>query len=410
MNCSRFHRWVTFLAVFILVSPCAVLSALVPLSNCYTVASDTRFYDLTSLYGKEFNYEQGTTTYALHFCKDFQERSQTGYVSFGTYQPGPALSSTPATANFVQEYRHGDLRGCEDYGTQFNGRETKVAVTCGSCPGKEPCKDPAGCICSVEVEIASKSCVASVVLAIACPEAGPKVVEGFSVGFSPRGREVVNNGFTQWGYENTEHSDYSFETSQSKIFLYFSAPTYVAKNIGKPTYSAYPSKGLAVKLSGTAAVGTAPTIMTPSVLEVDWFCESQNNYVLTISVPVLGYDPVEFSLLKLCARKQAKEQTGSSGWATFGILSCILAVITTVGCCAGILYRTRVERKHGLEALPGVGLLAGCLDMFSTDGGDGYRRADDTTTIIGEHRPLRDGASSSTRAGPRPLDGKYGAV
>ncbi|KAL2652810.1 hypothetical protein R1flu_020938 [Riccia fluitans] len=396
------------LGMLILVCPCAVRSALVPLSNCYCVAADTHLYDLSDFYGKQFDYEQGTTTYVLRLCKDFQERSQSGYVSFGKYQLGPVLSSTPATANFIQEYRQGDLNGCEDYGTQFNGRLTKVAVICGSCPGKGQCKDPTGCICSVDLEATTKSCLASVVLAIACPEPGPQVVEGFAVGFSPRGREVVDNGFTQWGYENTEHSDYSFETLQSKIFLYFSAPTLIAKNVGKPTYSAYPSKGLAVKLSGTAALGTAPTVMSPSVLEVDWFCETQNSYVLTISVPVLGYDPVEFSLLKQCARKQTKEQSGSSGWATFGILSCIFIVITTVACCGGILYRTRVERKRGLEALPGIGLLAGCLDMFSTYGGDGYGRADETTTIIEEHHPLRGGASSSTRAGP--VDGKYGAV
>ncbi|KAG6549606.1 hypothetical protein Mapa_008584 [Marchantia paleacea] len=409
MTCCNLQSWMSVFAVLVLVSRSAARAALVPLSNCYAVAPDTHVYDLSNFYGKEFEFEQDTTTYVLRFCKDFQERSNAGYVSFGSYESGPTLSSTPTTSNFIQEYRHGDLKECEDYGTEFNGRDAKVIVTCGNCPGKGRCKESAGCICSVTLEASAKSCVASVVLALSCPEPGPSVVEGFAVGFSPRGKEVVNNGFTQWGYENDEHIDYSFETSQSQVFLYFTAPTEVSKSIGKPSFSVDPSKGLDVKLSGTAAAGTPPTIMSPSILQVDWLCESADIYLVTITVPVQGYDPIEFSLLKQCEWKQTKQEVGSSGWATFGLLSCILIVMTTMCCSAGFLYRTRVEKKHGLEALPGIGLLASCLDMCSTDGGSGYRRADEATTIIGD-RPLRDGASTSTRSGPRGLDGNYGAV
>ncbi|BFI24913.1 hypothetical protein MPTK2_1g16120 [Marchantia polymorpha subsp. ruderalis] len=410
MTCCNFQSWMPVFAVLVLVSRSAARAALVPLSNCYSVAPDTHVYDLSNFYGKEFQFVQDTTTYVLRFCKDFQERTNAGYVSFGSYESGPTLSSTPTTSNFIQEYRHGDLKECEDYGTEFNGRDAKVIVTCGNCPGMGRCQESAGCICSVTLEASAKSCVASVVLALSCPEPGPSVVEGFAVGFSPRGKEVVSNGFTQWGYENDEHIDYSFETSQSQVFLYFTAPTEVSKSIGKPSFFVDPSKGLDVKLSGTAAAGTPPTIMTPSILQVDWLCESTDTYLVTIVVPVQGYDPIEFSLLKQCEWKQTKQEVGSSGWATFGWLSCIFIIMTTICCSAGFLYRTRVEKKHGLEALPGIGILSSCLDMCSTDGGDsGYRRADEATTIIGD-RPLRDGASTSTRPAPRGLDGNYGAV
>jgi len=50
------------------------------------------------------------------------------------------------------------------------------------------------------------------------------------------------------------------------------------------------------------------------------------------------------------------------GWATFGIISCIFIVLSTLLCCGGFIYKTRVEHLYGLDALPGMAFLSAFLD------------------------------------------------
>ncbi|CAM6115925.1 unnamed protein product [Calypogeia fissa] len=408
--CCNLQSWFAAAIGFAILCSCVVTAAVAPTTNCYALDVENHLYDLTDLYGHEFEKEIDMKTYTLRFCKDFQERSKdSGYVSFGSYEAETSANSVSKGISFIHDYRHGDLNKCELHGTEFNGRETDVSIICGeSCPNAGACKDPVGCICSVTFDDTEKPCAASVVLVVNCPNPGPRVINGFTVGFSPRGKEVVANGLTQWGYENDQHADYSFDTSQLQVFLYFSAPSQVATELGKPTIATSPSKGLEVQLSGSAASGTAPTTLTPSLLGVQWRCEAARMFVVTVTVPVNGYDPIVFSLLKLCDSMQTNQANASSGWATFGVLSCIFFVMTTMCCCAGFLYGTRVENKHGLEALPGIGVLSSCLDAASSNTGE-YRRAEEGSSIIGDYS-LRDGSNATPRGGLRTGDGRYGSV
>ncbi|KAG8052396.1 hypothetical protein GUJ93_ZPchr0001g30071 [Zizania palustris] len=63
------------------------------------------------------------------------------------------------------------------------------------------------------------------------------------------------------------------------------------------------------------------------------------------------------------------------GWATFGVISCIFIVLSSLLCCGGFIYKTRVEHQYGTDALPGMTILSAILDAVG--GPRGYMRADD---------------------------------
>ncbi|PKU68091.1 hypothetical protein MA16_Dca025152 [Dendrobium catenatum] len=94
-----------------------------------------------------------------------------------------------------------------------------------------------------------------------------------------------------------------FGTGQSQVPLYLTAISSVASLVGKPSYKVSPKEGLEIRLSGSAASGVAPTTLSPSVLLVNWRCERIHDspYKIYISIPVDGYDPIEFTLTKFCA-------------------------------------------------------------------------------------------------------------
>jgi len=190
----------------------------------------------------------------------------------------------------------------------------------------------------------------------------------------------VYNGITQWGYEKPQYG-YSFGTKETKVSLYFTAAAALFKRVGKPFYTVFPDKGLEVKLSVSASVGDTPTTLSPTILEVNWRCEKAENtqYVVNIIVPIDGYPPINFSLGKLCEYKQTRRSDGTKGWATFGILCCILIVLSTASCCEGFLYKTRVEKQHGLYAVPGMTVLAACLEVASGGTNGGYSPANDAS-------------------------------
>nr|KJB17696.1 hypothetical protein B456_003G012500 [Gossypium raimondii] len=155
-----------------------------------------------------------------------------------------------------------------------------------------------GCICNVSYE---STCRAIVELAIPCENPGPRVFEGFTVGFHPRSWEIVHNGLTQLGFEKS-HPDFSFSTEQPHVTLYLTAIASQSNLIKKPRVKVFPENGLEVKLSGTAATGNPPTTLSPSTLLLDWRCVKAHDtpYEVKITIPVEGYESIEFVLTKMC--------------------------------------------------------------------------------------------------------------
>ncbi|RWV99450.1 hypothetical protein GW17_00037636, partial [Ensete ventricosum] len=138
-------------------------------------------------------------------------------------------------------------------------------------------------------------------LAIPCVKRGLRVFEGFTVGFHPRTWEVVYNGMTQVGYEKL-HNEFSFGTEQTHVSLYLTAISSLSRLVKKPHFKVNPNKGLEVKLTGSAESGRAPTTLSPTVLNIYWRCEQARDtpYEIEILIPVDGYDPIGFTLTKLC--------------------------------------------------------------------------------------------------------------
>ncbi|KAI9122567.1 hypothetical protein K1719_006407 [Acacia pycnantha] len=99
-----------------------------------------------------------------------------------------------------------------------------------------------------------------------------------------------------------------------------------------------PNKGLELKLSGSAANGEPPTTLSPTVLIVDWRCKVARDvpYEVDISIPVVGYEPIQFVLTKMC----------------------VSLSLQRLFLCGGFIYKIRVENQHGIDALPGMTLLS----------------------------------------------------
>ncbi|XP_059075589.1 uncharacterized protein LOC131074131 isoform X1 [Cryptomeria japonica] len=377
-----------------------------PLSNCYTFDKSGHIYDFTEIAEQTFAYdgkkEADLPDLEIRFCNDVQRRSDEGYINFGHFAPFNYFVPGNGNADFVQEYYFGDLQHCEFY-TNKLGRTAQVNIICGNCSNGATCKDEIGCICSVSYN--SPSCRVIVELAISCGQPGPRIFQGFTVGFHPRAWEVVYNGITQWGYEEPRYG-FSFGTEETKVSLYFTAIGALSKHVRKPTYTIIPENGLEVKLSGSASTGDPPTTLSPTSLDVIWRCEKAQDtpYAVNITVPIEGYPPVHFFLGKLCEYKQAIRSNNTKGWATFGLLCCILIVLSTAFCCAGFIYKTRVEHQHGLYALPGMTILAACIEVASGATNDGYSPANNINQSTWERSSVSDHVSQ------RVPDNKYGTV
>eukprot|EP00249_Psilotum_nudum_P012542 c23845_g1_i1 orf=393-1616(+) len=378
-----------------------------PSSKCYAVDRNNYLYDFTDWIGKLYEYNGKGSDFSLRFCNDVENRSDAGYVDYGRFSPDSIFVAGSGEVDFVQEYRYGDLKNCEHNGYNKMGRDAQINILCGSCSGETSCTGDHGCICNVTYD--PSLCRAVAMFAISCGPRGPHVFPGFTVGFNPRGWEVVYNGITQWGFYKP-FLDYRIETDQTIVSLYFTAISALSKLVGKPVFQVYPGKGLSVWLSGTAGNGDPPTTESPTILEVNWQCNIARElpYEVNITVPVEGYDPIVFFLSKMCAYKQVIRRTSSRGWANFGVLSCIVIVLGTAFCCAGFCYKTRVEHKHGLEALPGVGIVARCLDMTS-GAENAYSPVDGVSDVIANQSTWDRGAVP-IRVQSRTADTKYGSM
>ncbi|XP_057528934.1 uncharacterized protein LOC130807656 isoform X2 [Amaranthus tricolor] len=350
-----------------------VVSVAVPKSNCYALDNSSHIVDFTSWKGHLFEFEGQDSDLVVRFCKDVESRSQTGYVDFGRFDTYNHFVAGSEHVNFVQGFYEGDLMNCEQSYDKL-GRTAQVNVICGTCLSRQ-CKGELGCICSVTYE---SSCRVIVELAIPCEKRGPRVFEGFTVGFHPRSWEIVYNGLTQLGFEKF-HKEFSFSTEQTRVTLYMTAIASLSKLVQKPTVKVFPQNGLEVHLSGSSAAGNLPTTLSPDILIVDWTCQKAQNtpYEVEISIPVENYEPINFTLTKMCSRQQNEGNEATKGWAIFGIISCIFFVSVTLFCCGGFIYKSRVQYQHGLDALPGMTYFSAFLQTV-TGGIPGYQRAEES--------------------------------
>lgn len=365
-----------FLSIFtaFLYQTGRVGSVVVPATSCYALDNSSHIYDFSSWFGHPIEYDGVGTDYAIRFCKDVETRSQPGYVAFGRFDDFNYFVAGSGRYDFVQEFYNGDLQHCETSHDK-RGRTAQVNIICGDCPNGR-CKGGLECICNVTLE---SDCRIIVELAIPCEKPGLRVFEGFTVGFHPRSWEIVYNGMTQIGYEKV-YNDYSFDTDQSHVSLYMTAIASLSHLVKKPSIKVSPETGLAVSLSGSGATGSPPTTLSPTLLNIDWTCEktSDNPYEVLITIPVEGYDSINFTLTKMCESRQNEGADSSKGWALFGIFSCVFFVISILFCCGGFIYKTQVQRQRGIDALPGMTILSACLETVSgVGGGSGYIRVDD---------------------------------
>lgn len=369
LHCSCIIIIVTAVVTQVLVG---VASVAVPSSNCYALDNSSRIVDFSSWIGHFFEYEGKETDVVIRFCKDVEARSQTGYVDFGRFNNFNHFVAGSGRVEFVQGYYNGDLLNCEQSYDKL-GRTAQVNIICGSCLNGQ-CKGELGCICNVTRE---SSCRIFVELAIPCEKPGPRVFEGFTVGFHPRSWEIVYNGLTQLGYEKSHH-DFSFTTEQSQVTLYMTAIASLSTLVRKPMIKILPEKGLKVTLSGSGVTGSPPTTLTPTLLNVEWTCQEARDtpYEVNVTIPIEGYEPIQFFLAKSCEHRQDQREDSTRGWAIFGIISCIFIVASTLFCVGAFIYKTRVERLHGIDALPGMTYLCACLETASGVG-YGYSRPEE---------------------------------
>ncbi|KAH9711250.1 G-protein coupled receptor [Citrus sinensis] len=427
--------YLLILVTAVVLQGLGTVAVAVPRSKCYALDNSSRIVDFDS-------------DLVIRFCKDVERRSQMGYVDFGRFDGFNGFVAGSGHVDFVQGFYNGDLLKCED-SYDKRGRTAQVNIICGNCSNGQ-CKG-----------------LAFVELAIPCEKPGPRVFEGFTVGFNPRSSEIVYNGMTQIGFEMSHH-EFSFRTEQINVALYISAIASVSTLVRKPSFKVSPEKGLNVKLSGSGATGSPPTTLSPTVLIVDWRCEKAHSmpFEVNITIPIEGYEPVQFFLTKMCVRnaffyerairegdlrqkicwasggndcsakhqqklallqfelittEYRQDQGGDSarGWATFGVISCMYEIPTqflslkfivasALFCCGGFIYKTRVERVHGIDALPGMTILSACLETVS-GAGQSYPRAEDlnggfTNEASWEHHPA---AAQGTRT---TSERKYGSI
>ncbi|XP_022775350.1 uncharacterized protein LOC111317210 isoform X3 [Durio zibethinus] len=399
-----------FIAVAVVLSQAlTVTSVVVPTSNCYALDNSSRLFDFSGWVGAPFVYEGKDTDVVIRFCKDVESRSQMGYVDFGRFDKFNHFVAGSGHVDLVQGFYNGDLLNCENTFDKM-GRTAQVNIICGHCLNGQ-CKGQLGCICNVSYE---STCRAIVELAIPCEKPGPRVFQGFTVGFHPRSREIVYNGMTQLGFEKSHH-DFSFSTEQPHVTLYLTAIASHSYRVQKPIIKVFPENGLEIKLTGTGATGNPPTTLSPSTLLLDWRCLKAHNtpYEVNITIPVVGYEPIEFVLTKMCEYTQNQEGDATRGWAIFGIISCIFMVSSTLFCCGGFIYKTRVERQswmqHGIDALPGMTILSACLETVSGRG-QSYSRAEDLNTAFASEVSWERPPTAAAQGTWTPSERKYGSI
>ncbi|XP_020520763.1 uncharacterized protein LOC18430636 isoform X2 [Amborella trichopoda] len=398
---AMYHLSLFFCSTLIVVwLVSSVDSIAVPSSNCYVIDNSSYIYDFTEWIGFPFEYSQKDSDLVVRFCKDVESRSQMGYVDFGRYEPSLYFIASSGSGNFVQEFHSGDLTNCELHSFDKMGRTAQVNIFCGRCSDRETCKGFLLSWLFLVVIVVHEFLRVSQLDFI---HDHGKLYERFLLII------VVYNGMTQMGFEKPYH-EFSFGTDQTIVSLYLTAISTLSNLVGKPSFEVNPSKGLEVKLSGSGAKGSPPTTLSPTILNVNWRCDKANSspYEVVFTIPIDGYEPIKFSLTKTCEYDQERGSDATRGWATFGVLSCVFIVLASIFCCAGFVYKIRVEHQRGLDALPGITVLSACLEAV-TGSELGYSRAD---TLNGSfvNSTSWDSLPVTEQATQRTGERKYGSM
>ncbi|CAN1122040.1 hypothetical protein LINPERPRIM_LOCUS2547, partial [Linum perenne] len=287
-----------------------------------------------------------------------------GYIDFGRFNKPYSFHPGSGHVDFVQDFYNGDLVNCENSYDKL-GRTAKVNLLCGSCLNGA-CRGGLGCICNFTYE---SSCRVVIDLAVPCEKPGPRVFQGFTVGFHPRSWEIVYDGFTQPGFEKPKR-EFSFDTEQNVVALYMTAVASLSALVKKPIIQVHPGKGLGVALSGSAASGAPPTTLSPSMLILEWECQKARHmpYEVNVTIPIDDYDPVQFFLTKMCGK---------------------LPHLNSM--------------QHGIDALPGMTIVSACLETVSGMGqGYAYSRAEEVNNGYAS-----DASWEQTSASSAPAQGNW---
>ncbi|MBA0677644.1 hypothetical protein Goari_019041 [Gossypium aridum] len=87
-----------------------------------------------------------------------------------------------------------------------------------------------------------------------------------------------------------------------------------------------------------------------------------------------------------------------------------LMVSSTLFCCGGFIYKTQMEGRHGIDALPGMTVLSACLETVS-GAGQGYSRVEEVNTgFTNEVSWERPSSGTQGTWTPSPNESKYGSM
>ncbi|MFS7898402.1 hypothetical protein Hanom_Chr15g01374161 [Helianthus anomalus] len=186
-------------------------------------------------------------------------------------------------------------------------------------------------------------------LQFSCEKPGSRVFEGFTVGYHPRSWEIA-------------YKDYrSCPLSKLNIWTNICYNPYLINII--VTFHVLSRKSLPLFIA--ALIRTRLVFLLRAVWRLLCLAPRQQGvhrqlclqrcqtardgpYEVQLTILVEGYDPIQFSLTKMCEYKQNEAGTSSKGWALFGIFSCIFFVISTLFCCGGFIYKTQVQRQASM--------------------------------------------------------------
>ncbi|KAE8709510.1 hypothetical protein F3Y22_tig00110330pilonHSYRG00083 [Hibiscus syriacus] len=344
--------------IFVIIAAAAVLSqsltvtsVVVPKPNCYALDNSSRLLDFSDWIGVPFAHEGKDSDWVIRFCKDVESRSQTGYVDFGRYD----------------NYNYFVAGSGHVYLVQAN----KVAYA----------------------------------MSLMNPLAESLLTWPFHVRNQAHGYlralllDFIHDHGKFWVLKNL---------TVILVTLYLTAIASQSNLVRKPVVKIFPENGLEVKISGSGQMEAAYYFISLDFASRLEMCKGLNSpYEVKISIPVEGYEPIEFVLTKMCEYTQNQEEGATRGWAIFGIILHINGVVDTILLCRVYLKDTN-GRQHGIDALPGMTILSACLETVS-GAGHGYSRVEDVNTgsasEVSWERP-----SSAAQGTWKLSESKYGSV
>ncbi|KAK3273757.1 hypothetical protein CYMTET_18017 [Cymbomonas tetramitiformis] len=375
-------------------------------------SSTPYIYDFTSIAENSTNQYilQGAedSQYVLEFCStskmitNYTNENDQTYHNFGSFDPSTFVTVKGSNRTKYQEYVSGDYPDC--YGVNgYYGRHTQVYIHCDGCPVGTECTSSGGSTCICSVNSTDNGCAVSAHMAVECPDASFRLARGFNVGFFPTGKEILFNGWTQYGYAKNDQDevdqDYSVYAEVSSLALYASTDS-TPRSTGAVSVEVDDASGLEVTLRGPLASGTVVDPSQAASLQVDFTCSSaeEKQYYVYFTIPFSSDsddsdealpDNLHFTLSKLCSTtsqpssaQSPPPSTSSSssedsdpdngdddedceGWYGWGIFTFIFVGTLFLFCGVGLWYNIVIEKLVGMDALPGIFFLRDCMDSLT---------------------------------------------